>query len=907
MKLKTKLYWGFAVVAVMMVILFAIVVNIQSVLQSNMEKVVLHYEKSQQSQWIRFKVSEMQRKMALLPYLKDERQIMDQLVLLQKDRADATASLDELQEKTDRPEVKRIIGLLRDAMAVHARAERDMMQAYKNKQTTEFARLLQEEVSYVAENIYPDVQKINDLQEEAIQAAEKESERLRETALWTGIALTALTLVLGGAVTLWAARTISRRINHIVAVIMQMADKSYEDIPRIDPGAQDEIGQIAASFNGMADALEEHARRQRDYQQRLEQESWLKSTFAEITGRLQGVLDLARFAETFIGDAAKAVDASYAVMYTRQEEEKVTTFVKAAGYAHSGGGAGRDVFLAGEGLIGQCAADGNPIRLANVPEDYFAVQSGLGEALPRQLLIMPVSYQNEVIAVLEFAFLEQPQLLKVQLLVQLADQLGIMIYAVQSHMHNEKLLMESQLQQEELQAQAEELQGQAEELQLQQEELRTTNEQLEREYAESDRRTRELERIREELERASRYKSEFLANMSHELRTPLNSLLILAQLLLENKEGNLLPHQLEFARTIHQSGSDLLLLINDVLDLSKVESGKLTVYAEECLLEELVGLWERQFRPMAQQKGLDFHVNMAPDIPRTVRTDPQRLQQIMINLLANAFKFTEFGEVRLDIYAPDRKEWSAGSELADAPYVLAFAVSDTGIGIPEDKINLIFETFQQADGSTSRSYGGSGLGLSISRQLASLLGGTIALKSAVGAGSRFTLYLPVPEPAAVLPPSGEALRETAAARADEALAGPEEPEEDAGGITLAGKCVLIVDDDMRNVFALTTVLEGQGMKVLFAENGGEAVEMMRGGVQVDIVLMDIMMPKVDGYEAMRMIRSMPEWAGVPIIALTAKAMKSDREKCIEAGASDYISKPVKPAQLISLIRVWLYR
>ncbi|PWK14492.1 signal transduction histidine kinase [Tumebacillus permanentifrigoris] len=487
------------------------------------------------------------------------------------------------------------------------------------------------------------------------------------------------------------------------------------------------------------------------------------------------------------------------------------------------------------------------------------------------------------------------------LLQQVVETIGITINSIAYHMQVEKLLKESQ-------AMTEELQSQSEELQLQQEELKTINEKLEEQYNNSETKTRELQKTKEQLEDkatqlvlSSKYKSEFLANMSHELRTPLNSLLILAQMLAENSEGNLSQKQIEFANTIHASGYDLLNLISDVLDLSKVESGKMDVHLDEILLDELREFAQRQFSQLARQKGLLFTANVHPDVPVAIYTDEVRLQQIIKNLLANAIKFTEEGSVQLDIRV------AGSSPLKDVGTVLAFSVTDTGIGIAHEKQEVIFEAFRQADGTTSRKYGGTGLGLSISREIANLLGGQLEVISVEGKGSTFTLYLPtehLPAQSVVNVPLGTA---HAALFAEDEVSEVAVAQEVGAECPLDGKKVLLVDDDMRNIFALTTALEAQQMKVIFAETGREGVEMLLENPDVDLVLMDIMMPEMDGYEAMRAIRQRSKFADVPIIALTAKAMKNDRDKCIDAGASDYISKPLNLEQLFSLMRVWLYR
>ncbi|MFP2912077.1 ATP-binding protein [Pyxidicoccus sp. 3LFB2] len=459
----------------------------------------------------------------------------------------------------------------------------------------------------------------------------------------------------------------------------------------------------------------------------------------------------------------------------------------------------------------------------------------------------------------------------------------------------------------------------------------------------------------EQLALTSRYKSEFLANMSHELRTPLNSLLVLAKVLSENRERHLSPKEVEYAKTIHVSGSDLLELINDILDLSKVESGKMRVEPADVSLADVKTFLERIFAHVAEMKGLGFSVTLSDALPSGFRTDPQRLQQVLKNLLSNAFKFTATGRVDLHVTPVEGREGRFGSEVLNgADHVMAFSVVDTGIGIPKDKQQLIFEAFQQADGGTSRKYGGTGLGLSISREFARLLGGELHVESQPGKGSTFTLYLPrvyvgpedaqgeganvpedrlsepvglevlTPEVAAPraqgeaeLPSRGTpALAEeapsqghTVPTQAGNTLQTPREPDasshpsHEAHSSRKRARCkVLVVDDDIRNIFALTTLLEGRGLEVLYAENGREGLTTLRAHPDVDVVLMDVMMPELDGYATIRTIREDPRFATLRIIALTARGQKDDQQKSLAAGASDHLTKPVDTERLLALLR-----
>jgi CheY-like chemotaxis protein/nitrogen-specific signal transduction histidine kinase len=418
-----------------------------------------------------------------------------------------------------------------------------------------------------------------------------------------------------------------------------------------------------------------------------------------------------------------------------------------------------------------------------------------------------------------------------------------------------------------------------------------------------------LEEKAEQLALSSRYKSEFLANMSHELRTPLNSLLILGRLLTENTEGNLTKKQVEFAQTIYTSGTDLLSLINDILDLAKIESGTVTLNIASERLSYLCEYVDRTFRQLAHDKGLEFRISVDARVPQVIETDGKRLQQIIKNLLSNAVKFTEKGEVTLRIEPATSSLTEGNTALGAAGAVVAFSVIDTGIGIPMNKQQLIFEAFQQADGSTSREYGGTGLGLSICRELARLLGGEIRLASELGKGSVFTLYLPVANHLDAETRSVASVLEAHSARempARNALLAASNRAEvqpiPADVITgLAAKKALLVDDDIRNAFALTSALEQYGMIVTYAGSGKDAIDMLKRVSDVDCVLMDVMMPDLDGYDTMRIMRQIEKYRALPIIALTAKAMVGDREKCLAAGATDYIAKPASLEHLLTLL------
>ena len=458
------------------------------------------------------------------------------------------------------------------------------------------------------------------------------------------------------------------------------------------------------------------------------------------------------------------------------------------------------------------------------------------------------------------------------------DSIGVVLNMISSSMRTEELLQELKRSNAELEAQASELEEKAKLLEIKNHEVELAS--------------LSLEEKAEQLSLISKYKSEFLANMSHELRTPLNSLLILSKMLSDNKDHNLNGDQVKYASTIHSAGCDLLALINEILDLSKVEAGKMPMLPSNIELREVKDLLDQTFRPVAEHKGLGFSIELHHGTPRTMFTDANRLQQILKNLLSNALKFTAKGRVTLDI-APVEEGIAAlaGFKSASSP-IIRFSVTDTGIGIPKEKQKLIFEAFQQADGTTSRKYGGTGLGLTISREIARLLGGVIQVESMPGKGSVFHLYIPQTFV------GSEATQGVSELEVVQPI--PPLPID----ADFKDRRVLIVDDDMRNVYTMTSVLESYGMKVSFAENGRQAIVNLQEQ-EIDLVLMDTMMPEMDGLEATTEIRKIARFKNLPIISLTAKAMKGDREKCLAAGASDYITKPVDTEQLLSLMHIWL--
>jgi two-component system, chemotaxis family, sensor kinase CheA len=627
---------------------------------------------------------------------------------------------------------------------------------------------------------------------------------------------------------------------------------------RIPIKTNDEINDIAHAYNRMADALEERENREKEYQRELEKENWVKTHLAEVAAIYQDNRDVSVFCSKLLSKLTPLCNALCSSLYVLDRSEEMPRYSRKGTYAWDTASADRDSFAPGEGLVGQCALEGKTIS-AVVPEDYIRVVSGVGSAPPSQLLFVPIPHNGEIIAVLELASFQPVEGTRLALLMEIANHsLGTTIRNLQYQKHVEKLFSESQTFNEELQVQSEEL------LQ-QQETLRSLNERLEEQVKIS--------------EMNSRYKSEFLANMSHELRTPLNSLLVLAQILRENKDGNLSKKQTEYADTMVMSGNQLLTLINDILDLSKIEAGQMTVAEDSFRLQSLLDELHQQFHPLMEEKGLTFSVLAESELQSLdLTSDKQRLLQILRNLLSNALKFTDTGTVSLRVLVE-----------ADDPLTLGFAVTDTGIGIAREEQESIFEAFKQVESNTNRKYGGTGLGLAISQELAGLIGGRITVDSAPQAGSTFLLTLPV---------RGEyraGIRQTAADL--EKISVVEHAP--AGSVV-----IMLVDDDMRNIYSLSSVLEEYGYSIICASNGAEALDML-DRQPVDLILMDIMMPDMDGYDAMRHIRQSPTYEHIPIIALTAKAMKEDRDLCIEAGADDYISKPVRLDKLLSIIRVWL--
>jgi len=1006
-----------------------------------------------------------------------------------------------------------------------------------------------------------------------------------------------------GAAGLW--RDLTDNVNELAANLTTQVRAIAEVSTAVTKGDLTRSITVEASGEvaSLKDNINEMIRNLRDQTLKNAEQDWLKTNLARFTRMLQGERDLSTVSNLVLSELAPLINAQHGVFYVSDRDEDGEMVLNlAAAYAFNNRKHVANQFKMREGLIGQCAYEKSRILLTNVPKDYVQISSGLGEAPPLNIIVLPALFEGEVKAVIELATFGEFSETHQSFLDQLMESIGIVLNTIAANMRTEGLLKQSQLLTSELQAQQEELKKtndrleqqaaslrQSEELlRAKQDELQQTNAELEEkalllsaQNKQVEAKNREVEQAKlaleekaEQLALTSKYKSEFLANMSHELRTPLNSLLILSKLLSENAQGNLSDKQVQAARNIHDAGVDLLALINDILDLSKIESGTVTLDIGETAFAGLKDHVDRTFAQLAQDKKIEFAVEIDPDLPRTMYTDEKRLQQILKNLLSNAFKFTEKGHVKLKV-ARATAGWSpANDHLNTAGQVLAFEVEDTGIGIPEDKQRIIFEAFQQADGTTSRKYGGTGLGLSISREITRLLGGELTVRSEPGAGSTFTLYVPLNFSPQVQPASGAGLRaaagtipvralspgavagepaetvtddrdevqpgdavvliveddprfasillslvrdsgfkgvvtgegaaapalarrfapeaimldvglpdmdglalldllkrtpetrhipvhvisaddqrglglsmgafgftakpverETVVSKLEEvksfvarserrlvlvgpdgeaaeilrqsfgqvelaedfaalAAAGPEarpdaivvqhgalattalldilkhdgalapvvlyapdelESEEDRrlrlavfGGLVrmartpeqlidqsalllhaplsrlsdrararlaltrradplLAGRTVIVVDDDIRNIFSLASALEEYGINLRYAESGRAGLELLKITPEVDVMLVDIMMPDMDGYETIREVRALPQFADLPVVAVTAKAMKGDRQKCIQAGASDYVSKPVDIDQLISVLRVSIRR
>lgn len=699
-------------------------------------------------------------------------------------------------------------------------------------------------------------------------------------------------------ISLYISNSITKTIKNVIQAIKSISSKE-KITERIHVNTRDEIKELAHTTNHLLDEISKR--------------EWLQTELAELILMYQGIPSIEMLGKKILSGVIQKTQTSCGAFYVREEIEETVYYVKKASFADQGADIGKQSIKMGEGLIGQCALEKQSFILREIPEEFRYVTSGLLEIRPQNLLVVPILFEDEVIAVMELVSVTEISDLHQDLIQQTVDNLGLTIHSIMGRMRIQTLLHESQAMTEELQVQSEELQTQAEELQMQAEELRTTNEQLESRTEEAEQKTADLQITKSELEekaseilRSSKYKSEFLANMSHELRTPLNSILLLSEMLRENHDNHLSDDEIELATVIHSSGKDLLTLINDILDLSKVEAGKLDVIFEATNISDMAANMHQNFLHIAAQKNVAFTIEDSDIIPDLFYTDAKRIEQIIKNLLSNAFKFTEKGSVSLHFDPIETTNLSNEMQSISNDWI-TISVKDTGIGIATEQHQLIFEAFQQADGATIRKYGGTGLGLSICKEFARLLGGWITLESNLGEGSTFTVYIPnLPNGLNDIQLSNLEVAATIddiipAEVVEETIVTPETNN------VFQEKTILIVDDDHRNIFALQNALEKQYANIITAQNGIECLEILKSNTNIDLILMDIMMPNMDGYETMEHIRMNLGLHEIPIIALTAKAMPNDKEKCLSAGASDYISKPLNLHQLYSVMSVWLIK
>lgn len=715
-----------------------------------------------------------------------------------------------------------------------------------------------------------------------------------------------------------AARSFNNLVEYlrdVVSVCEKVAIGDYDQTFKIR-GNNDALGR---AINQMTAMLAQATKGQQALVDVQEAQNKLKTAQMELNDKMQGEQDVTSLSNKIITYVASYMDAQVGALFFC-DENKTAKLVATYAYPEKEPLAITEVNL-GESLIGQAALGKKEILLTEIPQDCISIRSGFVTAQPRNILLMPCVYEQGAKAVIELGFLHDIPEDKLKFLHAVKENIAISLGAAESRQRLAELLIQTQILAETLK---------------EKQSLSATNAELEKQtilLRESEARLfaqqEELRKKAQLLETYNKYKcrSEFLANMSHELRTPLNSLLILAGLLIENKDGNLSEREIGFARTIQSSGIDLLALINDVLDLSKVEAGRMETIVEETTLSDVAEYVMNNFRHVADKKGLLIDVSLSSDLPASIFTDRKRLDQILKNLLSNAIKFTERGKVGIIFTRP-----AQGVDLSlsgiDPHSTIAFLVTDTGKGIAQDKRDIVFEAFQQEDSTTSRKFGGTGLGLSISKQLAELLGGELQLAATSNKGSTFALYLPEAGPKRINAetpqkqiennrlPAGQPLavsRDTPIAPKSVKIDQPNKqlnmPDMSNGhqyDNVLGGKKVLLVDGDMRNVFSLTNALEARGLDVVVGLNGKESLAQLRSNPDVDMVLIDVVMVDMDGCEVIGEIRKDPRFSKLPIIALTANAMKDDQARCIEAGANGSLPKPVDAKNLLSLMSSWLY-
>ncbi|MFD0051838.1 response regulator [Actinomycetes bacterium NPDC127524] len=929
---KKKQLLGFGLILLFLVVLLTGIVMMLNNIKSNLTEIVEdRYYKVSKVAEIRQLFSNSDREILFAANEANKGDRVDSLDIIHDNHSRIENEIATLSSVANTVNGKKLLKELETNYGSYSVTEADIIQKIESGKGQANLQSLMSDQRDKRAKVITTMDSFKKYQESLMNDALKSSKQTYDQIIRFIILAVLISILVIAVTVIWMIRSTSRNLQSITNVIKNIDYNDLSEIPRIQFRSNDEIGDIATSFNEMAGSLEAYNEKEKEFTAKISEQNWIQTRLADIATMYQRIVDLEVLGQRFITRLAPMVEASLGVIYLKRGEGENTKFVKLASFAEEGKEAGRTNFMFGEGLVGQCALEKRSQIINNVPDDYSLIKTGLGETLPKSIFIAPVIFEDEVVAMVELASLTPFTEFQESFLGRVLETLGITINSVRGRMEIERLLKESQaqteelqVQSEELQSQSEEMQAQSEELQTQSEELRVINEQLEERNRDTEQKSKELQRAKinleaqaEELKQSSKYKSEFLANMSHELRTPLNSILILSEMLSDQGDSSLTSEQQEFARVIHSSGQDLLSLINDILDLSKVEVGKLDVVFDEMNVSELPELLKRNFDHVAHKKGISFKVTKDKNVPDIFFTDQQRFQQILKNLLSNAFKFTEKGTVQVTIKRAEEELVAQWVNTKGASSWLEINVTDTGIGISPEKQKIIFEAFQQGDGATMRKYGGTGLGLSICREFAKLLGGWIIVDSEEGEGSKFTLFIPsLPEGMMGAGYVSIAASQVAAAEVQE-IAPPIEKEETVelssgdildepeGDQLFKNKTVLIVDDDNRNIFALSNALKQEGMQVIAAENGLECLEVLQNGHSIDAILMDIMMPEMDGYETMRRIRMNSMYDNLPIIALTAKAMKGDKEKCLQAGASDYISKPLKLDQLLSVMRVWL--
>lgn len=694
-------------------------------------------------------------------------------------------------------------------------------------------------------------------------------------------------------------------INDIVEISSALAAGQWQTMPQATYR-----GEFIRVSKALSSAMQKLAQAS---QQNLEQD-WLKTGQAELSQKLRGEQQITELAKRIIHFLSRYLEAQIGAFYLLDELENPPALKLIASYAYTQRRQVSNRFELGESLVGQAALEKEVILLSEVPDEYVHIQSGLGQIAPKNIIVLPFLYDDEIKGVIEIGSLHAFSAVQREFLAQAMPNIGIAINTAQARKRMQYLLEQAQTQSEELQVQQEELRHSNEILEERSQELLEQKEAIRRSNEMLQESRHSIEEKAKELEQASRYKSEFLANMSHELRTPLNSLLILAKMLADNREQNLSEKQVEWAHTIHSAGSDLLMLINDILDLSKVEAGRFDLNIENCYLRDIVQNTRQKFQHMAQEKGLKFEVKLSSNIQEYIQSDAQRLQQIINNLLSNALKFTDKnGQVSFSI-GPAATDLKLSEPNLRTEDLLAFAVKDSGIGIPKDKQALVFEAFRQADGTTSRRYGGTGLGLSISRKLATLLGGDLILRSQPGKGSEFILLLPKAVDAhatnefiAQIEQDNEPAESASfyIKQDDEGfqsnlsqIAYPKRIQDDRESCTNEDKSLLIIEDDQKFISILMEMARELGFKCLVAEDGKEGL-ILAGEYRPSAIVLDVGLPELDGLSVMDRLKDNPLTRAIPVHFISAS---DDSREARRMGAVGYLEKPADAGQLSQALK-----